>query len=380
MMKSLNNLSFNVWEKFSQHVRYLTLEEVYESIKLGEYRESIEQIRRLKNMGSLDLSNQIKNDLPAITVSGNFNSTKNRKKENLVSYYGLAVLDIDKLYSEEMVKEVFAKIISFEETLMAFVSPSGLGIKFIIATNNKQPKEHSRFYQKLAFYYQDILEVPLDIKTCDVSRLCFLSYDPNIYYNPNSIIFNVNELDDESSKDKEILSKVNTEENDEDDSTFELQMKCVFEFTSNLQKFEDGNRNSFVYLFAKNSNGFGLNKYLVGEYCKENFTENGFTVDEVLRTVKSGYENNEEMFGKWNRMLMKLMKKYDNTKNKTTFSKQISESPINIKDLYLNNLKKRLPKELSEFIQNFKTEKEKEAFLIGRLISLEIELKNQSLK
>lgn len=378
-MKSLNNLSFNVWENYSQHVRYLTLEEVYESIKLGEYRESIEQIRKQKSMGNLNLSNQIKNDLPAITISGNFNPTKNRKKENLVSYYGLAVFDIDKLYNEEMVKEVFAKIISFEETLMAFVSPSGLGIKFIIATNNKQPKEHSRFYQKLAFYYQDILEVPLDITTCDVSRLCFLSYDPNIYYNPNSIIFNVNELDNESSKNKEILSKVN-EENDVDDSTFELQMKCVFEFTSNLKKFEDGNRNSFVYLFAKNSNSFGLNMYLVRKYCKDNFAENGFNVEEVSRTVKSGYENNKEMFGKWNRMLMKLMKKYDNTKNKITFSKQISESPINIKDLYLNNLKKRLPRELSEFIQNFKTEKEKEAFLIGRLISLEIELKNQSVK
>lgn len=222
--------------------------------------------------------------------------------------------------------------------------------------------------------------MPLDIKTCDVSRLCFLSYDPNIYYNPNSIIFNVNELDNESSKNKEILSKVNIEENDVDDSTFELQMKCVFEFTSNLQKFEDGNRNSFVYLFAKNSNSFGLNMYLVRKYCKENFVENGFSVEEVSRTVKSSYENNKEMSGKWKLVLNKLMKKYDNTKNKTTFSKQISESPINIKDLYLNNLKKRLPRELSEFIQNFKTEKEKEAFLIGRLISLEIELKNQSVK
>lgn len=379
-MKSLNNLSFNVWENYSQHVRYLTLEEVYESIKLGEYRESIEQIRKQKSMGNLNLSNQIKNDLPAITISGNFNQMKNRSKENLVKYYGLAVFDIDKLYTEEMVKEIFAKIISFEETLMAFVSPSGLGIKFIIATNNKQPKEHSRFYQKLAFYYQDILEVPLDIKTCDVSRLCFLSYDPNIYYNPNSIIFNVNELDNESSKNKEILSKVNIEENDVDDSTFELQMKCVFEFTSNLQKFEDGNRNSFVYLFAKNSNSFGLNMYLVREYCKENFVENGFSVEEVSRTVKSSYENNKEMSGKWKLVLNKLMKKYDNTKNKTTFSKQISESPINIKDLYLNNLRKTLPKELRDFTQNFKTEKEKEAFLIGRLISLEIELKNLSVK
>lgn len=150
-MKSLNNLSFNVWENYSQHVRYLTLEEVYESIKLGEYRESIEQIRKQKSMGNLNLSNQIKNDLPAITISGNFNQMKNRSKENLVKYYGLAVFDIDKLYTEEMVKEIFAKIISFEETLMAFVSPSGLGIKFIIATNNKQPKEHSRVLPKISF-------------------------------------------------------------------------------------------------------------------------------------------------------------------------------------------------------------------------------------
>lgn len=46
------------------------------------------------------------------------------------------------------------------------------------------------FVKKLSLEYN--LEQVLDSSTCDASRACFISYDPEVYYNPNAEMIDIN--------------------------------------------------------------------------------------------------------------------------------------------------------------------------------------------
>lgn len=123
-MEKVRDFLVDVWEDCYKHKERLPLVEICEQIKSEKFKESIDNIRRLNKIGDVDSANEEKRNLLSFTLSGVFDETKNRGKNNLIEYYGLMGIDIDKLENEEKVKEIFSKVISLEETLMAFISPS----------------------------------------------------------------------------------------------------------------------------------------------------------------------------------------------------------------------------------------------------------------
>ena len=75
---------------------------------------------------------------------------------------------------------------------MAFLSPSGDGLKVIHSLKYEEIKNdelvefHRQAYQSLAKYYKNRYKIEVDQGCSDLSRLCFLSYDPAVYYNPEA--------------------------------------------------------------------------------------------------------------------------------------------------------------------------------------------------
>jgi len=64
----------------------------------------------------------------------------------------------------------------------AFISPSGTGLKVIVKIDG----DHKKCCEGLYDHFHSEF---LDLQT-DICRVCFESYDKNIYSNPNSTVFN----------------------------------------------------------------------------------------------------------------------------------------------------------------------------------------------
>ncbi len=73
---------------------------------------------------------------------------------------------------------------------LAFVSPSGEGVKvlFRLLDACTDPKAFSAAYRNFAsdFGTRHRWAQGLDLRTCDVTRACFLAHDPAAYYNPDA--------------------------------------------------------------------------------------------------------------------------------------------------------------------------------------------------
>ena len=181
----MNNYQIDVWENYDEQVGYLNFENILLAIKEGEFKSEITEIRNFLKENNKNKSDELKKRLLGFTVSAIFD--EKRRKERVIKYYGVMVLDIDNLKDEEEIERIKKEIEKIEYTKMVFVSPSGLGLKIIVETNNTDVERHTEVYKELVKYYKNQLKVEFDSQTCDVSRLCFFSYDETAYYNCKNI-------------------------------------------------------------------------------------------------------------------------------------------------------------------------------------------------
>lgn len=151
----------------------------------------VDFINQLRKMQSIDTKQyrQYKTKLPYV-VAAVFNP-KFRKIENFAntSYF---ILDIDHLMEKDIdMDNMFNKIKQDERVALMFRSPSNDGIKVFFKL--KEPfydhGKYSMFYKLFAHKFGEDYQLSqvIDKRTSDVSRACFVSYDPQIWYNANCI-------------------------------------------------------------------------------------------------------------------------------------------------------------------------------------------------
>ena len=290
----MNNYQIDVWENYDEQVGYQNFENILLAIKEGKFKSEITEIRNSLKENNKNKSDRLKNSLSGFTVSAIFD--EKRQKERVIKYYGVMVLDIDNLKDEEEVERIKKEIEKIEYTKMVFVSPSGLGLKIIVETNNTDVERHTEVYKELVNYYGNQLNVKFDSQTCDVSRLCFFSYDETAYYNCESKIFI-------SKKEKKMMeNKVVSS-----DGKYNKVIEEIIEFTKTKQKYEKGNRNRFVYLLVKNSKLGGVPEEIIREFCINNYVEKDFPVEEI-ESIMEVYNDDEIKFGKYKYIYRKLLK------------------------------------------------------------------------
>lgn len=145
-------------------------------------------IRQLRIVYAMDTQryNQLKRQLPYF-VCGQF-TPPYRRKENF-AFTETFILDIDHLSAKELsLPSVRQELFADPRVLMCFASPSqdGLKVMFRLKERCYDAGLFSLFYRAFAatFASQHHLSQVIDTKTCDVSRACFISTDPNACYNP----------------------------------------------------------------------------------------------------------------------------------------------------------------------------------------------------
>jgi hypothetical protein len=238
------------------------VQEVLQKIENGHWKDQINDIRyHVKNGRSIEAS-QIKGNLPAVTISATF---KERRKIGFVDKYsGLLHLDYDKL---EHIEEVKANLISIPYTYSAFISPSGNGVKVLVKCDS-DISTHTTAFNNLRGYYDKIVGVESDKSVKDITRLCYVSYDPDLYLNETSEVFKY-----------------------KSSTLDQIDLNWVWNFTGNKHDFVVGNRNNFVYSFACNANRYGVDISDTHNYAYS-YSDDSFDEKEIETTIKSAYENN----------------------------------------------------------------------------------------
>ncbi|MDO4950147.1 MAG: DUF3987 domain-containing protein, partial [Bacteroidales bacterium] len=117
-----------------------------------------------------------------VTFSGTFS---HRADEGLVAHSGLMCLDFDHVGSMDMVNRVKERLLadSCLDTYLMFTSPSGDGVKWVVPIG-LGVCDHRNWHKALSNYVARTYGLEADSSCANVSRACFLPYDPDAYLNP----------------------------------------------------------------------------------------------------------------------------------------------------------------------------------------------------
>lgn len=253
-------------ELFKTDIPYhISLEKVIERIKIGKSKETIELIRNGKK--------ELKTKLPCILFSGTFSQ---RNKKSLIQHSGLMVVDFDHVTNPLEYKE---KLKENKHFIVLFISPSGDGVKGVIKIPPCTSDDHTLYFK--CFEKEFNLDF-LDTGGSNVDRVCFESYDENIYYNKNATIFNP-KLEDKgfNVSDRVPLLPITDEQ---------IIIEKIMAF--NWQKsFKKGERNAYVFDLAGAFCEYGINENTTISFIENHINmDSDFSEIETTKSVKSAYK------------------------------------------------------------------------------------------
>jgi hypothetical protein len=158
-----------------------TIRQLAEIIKCHLYKERTEALRNFTDETAAALYK--KTSFCYATWSGTFHP--NRADASLVSHSGILCSDLDHLGPR--LQEIRECIINDPATVLCFISPSGDGLKVLYEID---PNEYTQgqHYEAIRARLTALYRIPTkDVdKSCkDISRACFLPFDPTIYVNPD---------------------------------------------------------------------------------------------------------------------------------------------------------------------------------------------------
>ena len=202
----------------------LPIEVVFNKIK-QPHQKLIDYIEQLRTVATIDAKKYrlLKVKLPYL-VAATFNPGF-RKKESF-AYTTYFILDIDHINEKELDLDLlFKKICADKRVVLAFRSPSNDGIKLFFKLKEKcfDSNKFSIFYKYFAhkFSAQYNLTQVIDKTTSDVSRACFVSYDPLAYFNSNAETIDMEKLID--FENEETVSLINFEIKETEKNSKETQ-------------------------------------------------------------------------------------------------------------------------------------------------------------
>jgi hypothetical protein len=257
---------------FSKEPHFITVEKALERIKLGASKALVLDIRLALDK---EKANKLKLNLPSICFSGKFGA--DRKDEQLVAHSGFIVLDFDDISD---LRDKQTEIIQKDFVYACWVSPSGNGLKALVKIADG--KKHREHFQSLQEVFPEV-----DRSGINVSRVCYESFDPDIYVNEKAVVYA------KAKKIEKIV--VNEIETIDDSENFRRILKWL---TNKNDAFVTGERNTYIFKLASACCRFGINEEAaLSLISAEYLVSNDFTMSEMKSAVKSGYRANRAIAG-----------------------------------------------------------------------------------
>jgi len=250
---------------------------VLQRIKDGSSKELVKRIRGEKNKTD---RNELKKQLPAICFSGTFNK---RNDNALIEHSGLICLDFDGYDKQKVLLQDKENLSKNKYVFSVFISPSGNGLKVLV----KIPKDadnHINYFNSLMKHFNSIY---FDKTSRNISRVCYESYDPLIYINENSSVWDTIE-DIEYVEVNRSIDKPTIPITDENKI-----VDILLKWWEKNYPMVEGQRNHNTYVLAMAFNDFGINRSLA-EYVLNRFATSDFPPSEIKTTIDSAYRNTDK--------------------------------------------------------------------------------------
>jgi hypothetical protein len=283
-MNTINYFESVTKPTISQNIE---VEDYLQLIKNSPYSELIEQIRRKE----LD-KKTVKQTLPAVTWNFIFN--KYKKDSNIIKSTGYLYYDIDNhdnLFNINLLNKNL--VYSY------YKSVGGNGYAIIVQVDNINIDNFETIYYEIAKMLN--INEFIDKNAAKKSQFNIISYDPDIYINSNSYIFDANDI-------------INIEVND-----IEVDNNSSIEYSNNNSSIEYSNNNSSIEYSNNNSSI---------EYSNNNFIKLKYKVE------LDNYNNEECIYIAEGKLYYECFIPFDNKK-----IREIKEGNRElIYSSYINNL------------------------------------------
>ena len=275
--------------RFCQGNKPLTA--IADEILNGKYETTIKLHRAALHAGDPATAERIKKSLEAFTVSATYRKT--RKEPDMIGYNSLLILDIDKL-APEAIPRLRSLINEAPYTIYSFLSPGGQGLKIIACSAvdiEQLPQNHRIIYNTVKAWYEELLGVEIDASGSDAGRLCFVSYDPLLYASPrfSDWLHTGKGMPKDLPLLKPLLQKTGKTTNPRHVAK---QLSNARNRLDKQEKYQDGNRNNYVYHYACLCNRIGVPEEVLTGYCTENFGD--LLAEERSSAITSAYSHREE--------------------------------------------------------------------------------------
>lgn len=190
------NIFSNLMAKYPQET---SLEDIVRIMRTSKRLKSLcnQRVNHIA-AGRKDSADKIKRkQIPAFAPGALLYDGKGRK--NVLGLTNLCFLESDHINEDELVK---AKELLSKDNHVVLVarSVSGDGIHFLVKYGfkdmeqpsyknmgiNRMNHTYGAVFKSLKNYYEDILKIPLDKSGMNMERLCLISSDSDLYYNPDA--------------------------------------------------------------------------------------------------------------------------------------------------------------------------------------------------
>lgn len=259
--------------------RLISIGDAVKIIQEGKYKDQVEQIRATQDK---DIRSELKKDLlPVFCFSGTFSE---RNTRGLKNHSGLICLDFDNVPDEELIplKERLAQDIY---THLLFISPSGNGLKLVVRIPPSK-HDHKKYFKALLGHFNHAC---IDRGTSDVTRGCNVSYDPDLYFNPDAITF-TKMIEEVEVQIKGALDAIIPH------SSEEVILRNLLTWWKKKYGARKGQRHTNLYILAAAMSDFGILRSTALNTCLS-LEDVDFTEDEIESTVVDVYERHKARFG-----------------------------------------------------------------------------------
>lgn len=347
--------SSTIFKNFTIPVEKKSLLLIGKDIISDKYKTEVEEIRNLIAQGNKAEADNKKKTLLAFTPSAVF--SEKRQMPFLEMYSGFVHLDFDKLTPEQL-QTSFAIICKISYTSLCFISPSGNGLKVFVEVSTEL-EHHDIAYLQVQKYYEDATGLKADPSCKDVTRLCFMSHDPNAYrtiQNEKFIVALPQFIQEQQSQTPTAIAPVVPIETAEpEDLNITFLFNQQIQFTNQKASYTDGNRNNFIYLLASNCNRVGLSQSDTEILCTQHFD---LSEREIKTAINSAYSHHTQEHKKFE------PKQKAKDQEETQPEEQMPTLPDAVFDT--------IPEFLKHITQVATTKEERDILLLGSLVTLSV--------
>ena len=185
--------------------RPLAMDVLVALVRDGSTKQTVESFRlkwRISLPGERD---RLAQKMPRILFGGAF------RKDGMKEYNGWIPLEADHLESLQEAEKLKRAVSAYPQTLFAMIGAEGRSVKFVVPymrPDGSLPQErsavemfHAHAYRHALKTFEPRLGSPIELHEPAPEMGCLLSYDPDVYYNPEAFAIHLEqpvEMPDES--------------------------------------------------------------------------------------------------------------------------------------------------------------------------------------